>query len=70
MASTNSESIEFDLSQFDESFISEEQKQNFIDFVNEIQRQKRTIEDELNQLKLSSGILVVCFAFALCVFLI
>jgi len=54
MASTNSDSIEFDLSQFDESFISEEQKQNFIDFVNEIQRQKRTIEDELNQLKLSS----------------
>ena len=52
---TSSEPIEFDFSQLDESLLSEEQKQNFIDYVSEIQRQKRTIEDELNQLKLSSG---------------
>ncbi|CAF3369673.1 unnamed protein product, partial [Rotaria sp. Silwood2] len=54
MATTNDE-IDFDFSQLDDTLISDNQKQNLIDYINQIKNQKRSISDELNQFKLSTG---------------
>ncbi|CAF1531864.1 unnamed protein product [Rotaria sp. Silwood1] len=52
---TTNDEIDFDFSQFDDTLISDNQKQNLIDYINQIKNQKRSISDELNQYKLSTG---------------
>lgn len=52
---TSTDEIDFDFSQFDDTLISENQKQNLIDYVNQLKNQKRSINDELNQFKSSTG---------------
>lgn len=54
MATTTDE-IDFDLSQFDDTLISDQQKQNLIDYIHQIKSQKRAIGEEFDQLKLSTG---------------
>jgi len=54
MTTTNDE-IDFDISQLDDTLISDNQKQNLIDYINQIKNQKRSINDEFNQFKLSTG---------------
>lgn len=56
MATTTSNvEIDFDFSQLDETAINEQQKQNIIDYINQIQTQKRALHDELNSFKTSTG---------------
>ncbi|CAF1115599.1 unnamed protein product [Rotaria sordida] len=52
---TTNDDIDFDFSQLDDTLISDNQKQNLIDYINQIKNQKRSISDELNQFKLSTG---------------
>jgi hypothetical protein len=54
MVTTNDE-IDFDLSQLDDTLISDTQKQTLIDYINQIKSQKRSINEEFNQFKLSTG---------------
>ncbi|CAF5093883.1 unnamed protein product, partial [Rotaria sp. Silwood1] len=44
---TTNDEIDFDFSQFDDTLISDNQKQNLIDYINQIKNQKRSISDEL-----------------------
>lgn len=55
MTTASSEDIDFDFSQLDDTLISDNQKQNLIDYINQIKSQKRSINDEFNQFKLSTG---------------
>lgn len=57
MTTTNDE-IDFDISQLDDTLISDNQKQNLIDYINQIKTQKRSINDEFNQFKLSTGSII------------
>ncbi|CAF3299727.1 unnamed protein product [Rotaria socialis] len=52
---TNNDDVDFDFSQLDDTLISDNQKQNLVDYINQIKTQKRSIHDELNQFKLSTG---------------
>ena len=52
---TSTDEMEFDFSQLDDTLINDQQKQNLIDYVNQIQSQKRALHDELNNFKLSTG---------------
>ena len=54
MANTTDD-LDFDLSQLDDTLISENQKQNLIDYINQLQTQKRSINDEFDQFKSSTG---------------
>ncbi len=54
MTTTNNE-IDFDISQLDDTLISDNQKQTLIDYINQIKNQKHSINDEFNQFKLSTG---------------
>ena len=54
MANTTDD-LGFDLSQLDDTLISENQKQNLIDYINQLQTQKRSINDEFDQFKSSTG---------------
>ncbi len=52
---TTNDDIDFDLSQLDDTLITDNQKQTLIDYINQIKNQKRSINEELNQFKLSTG---------------
>jgi hypothetical protein len=52
---TINDEIDFDISQLDDTLISDNQKQTLIDYINQIKSQKRSINDEFNQFKLSTG---------------
>lgn len=52
---TTTDEIEFDLSQLDDTLISDQQKQALIDYINQIKSEKRLINEDFNQLKLSTG---------------
>jgi hypothetical protein len=54
MATTTDE-IDFDISQLDDTLISDNQKQTLIDYINQLKNQKHSINDEFNQFKLSTG---------------
>ena len=54
MANTTDD-LDFDLSQLDDTLISENQKQNLIDYINQLKTQKRSINDEFDQFKSSTG---------------
>ena len=53
---TTTDEIEFDLSQLDDTLISDQQKQALSDYINQIKSEKRSINEDFNQLKLSTGI--------------
>jgi hypothetical protein len=55
MTTTNDE-IDFDFSQLDDTLISDTQKQNLVDYISQIKNQKRSINEEFNQFKSSTGI--------------
>ena len=55
---TANDEIDFDFSQLDDSLISDNQKQLLIDYINQIKSQKRSINDEFNQFKLSTGSII------------
>ncbi len=55
---TTNDEIDFDFSQLDDSLISDNQKQLLIDYINQIKTQKRSINDEFNQFKLSTGSII------------
>ena len=61
MTTANDDEIDFDFSQLDDTSISENQKQNLIAYVKQLQNQKRSINDELNQFKLSTGSIITKF---------
>jgi len=52
---TTNDDIDFDLSQLDDTLISDNQKQTLTDYINQIKNQKRAINEEFNQFKLSTG---------------
>ncbi len=49
------EDLDFDFSQLDDTLISDQQKQTLLDYINQIKSQKRSINEEFNQFKLSTG---------------
>lgn len=55
MAATTTDEMEFDLSQLDDTLISDQQKQTLINYINQIQNDKHAINENFNQLKLSTG---------------
>jgi hypothetical protein len=57
MANTaaSTDEIDFDFSQLDETLINDQQKQHLIEYINQIKTQKRTIHEEFNTFKLSTG---------------
>lgn len=57
-ATTTNDEIDFDISQLDDTLISDNQKQNLIDYISQIKNQKRSINDEYNQFKLSTGSII------------
>lgn len=52
---TTTDEIEFDLSQLDDTLINDQQKQTLINYINQIKNEKRAINEDFNQLKLSTG---------------
>lgn len=52
---TTTDPIEFDLSQLDQTLISDEQKQNLIEYINRLQSEKRSTDEQFNAFKLSTG---------------
>jgi hypothetical protein len=52
---TMNEDLDFDFSQLDDTLISDQQKQTLLDYINQIKSQKRSINEEFNQFKLSTG---------------
>ncbi|CAF0737755.1 unnamed protein product [Adineta steineri] len=55
MTTTTNDDIDFDFSQLEDTLISDNQKQSLLDYMNQIKSQKRSINDEFNQFKLSTG---------------
>ena len=53
---TTTDDIDFDFSQLDDTLISDTQKQNLVDYINQIKTQKRSINEEFNQFKTTTGI--------------
>jgi DNA repair exonuclease SbcCD ATPase subunit len=51
---TMNEDLDFDFSQLDDTLISDQQKQTLLDYINQIKSQKRSINEEFNQFKLST----------------
>jgi hypothetical protein len=64
MATTTNDEIDFDFSQLDDTLISDNQKQNLVDYINQLKTQKRSINDELSSFKLSTGSISKKFYFS------
>jgi hypothetical protein len=60
---TTNDETDFDFSQLDDTLISDNQKQTLIDYINQIKSQKRSINDEFNQFKLSTGSITTKYFF-------